>query len=123
MYVEIDFESEDALYIQLRNQIVLGIANCVLREGDTLPPVRQMAGEIGINMHTVSKAYALLREEGYVNIDRRRGAVICVDTDRVRAQGGFAERMKLLLAEAVCRGIPREEIHRTVERLLDELGG
>ena len=71
MLIEIDFQSEEAIYMQLRNQIILGIATSVLREGDSLPSVRQLAGEIGINMHTVNKAYAVLREEGFLTIDQR----------------------------------------------------
>ena len=59
MIVEIDFNSEEALYIQLINQIIIGIATDQIREGDTLPSVRQLADNIGINMHTVNKAYSL----------------------------------------------------------------
>ena len=58
MIVEIDFNSEEALYIQLINQIIIGIATDQIREGDTLPSVRQLADNIGINMHTVNKAYS-----------------------------------------------------------------
>ena len=57
----IDFESEEAIYIQLRNQIIMGIATDRIREGDSLPSVRQLAENIGINMHTVNKAYAVLK--------------------------------------------------------------
>ena len=64
MYIEIDFNSEEALYIQLRNQIIYGIATRQYKEGDELPSVRQLAETIGINMHTVNKAYAVLRQEG-----------------------------------------------------------
>ena len=64
--LEIDFNSEEAIYMQLRNQIILGIATSRLQDGDTLPSVRQMAECIGINMHTVNKAYAVLRKEGIV---------------------------------------------------------
>ena len=60
--LEIDFNSEEAIYMQLRNQIILGIATSRLQDGDTLPSVRQMAECIGINMHTVNKAYSLLRQ-------------------------------------------------------------
>ena len=74
MLIEIDFEGDEAIYVQLRNQIVLGIATSTIHEGDTLPSVRQMADHIGINMHTVNKAYALLRQEGYIRLDRRTGA-------------------------------------------------
>ena len=61
MVIKIDFQSEEALYMQLRNQIILGIATSVIQEGDSLPSVRQLAGDIGINMHTVNKAYSLFR--------------------------------------------------------------
>ena len=54
MIIEIDFNSDEALYLQLRNQIILGIATARIREGDELPSVRQLAGDIGINMHTVN---------------------------------------------------------------------
>lgn len=60
MYLEIDFNSDEAFYVQLCNQIIIGIATSKLQEGDALPSVRQLADEIGINMHTVNKAYALL---------------------------------------------------------------
>ena len=72
MVIEIDFQSGEALYTQLMNQIILGIATSRLQEGDPLPSVRQLADTIGINMHTVNKAYSLLRQEGFVSIDRRK---------------------------------------------------
>ena len=72
MIIKIDFESEEAIYIQLRNQIIMGIATDRIREGDSLPSVRQLAENIGINMHTVNKAYAVLKQEGYIKLDRRR---------------------------------------------------
>ena len=71
--MEIDFNSDEAIYIQLRNQIILGIATNRYREGDVLPSVRQLADEIGINMHTVNKAYTVLKQEGFVKVDRRKG--------------------------------------------------
>ena len=73
--MKIDFNSDEAIYIQLRNQIIMGIATDRIREGDTLPSVRQMAEYVGINMHTVNKAYSVLRQEGFVKLDRRKGAV------------------------------------------------
>ena len=60
MYIEIDFNSEEAIYIQLRNQIIMGIATSEIREGESLPSVRQLAETVGINMHTVNKAYSVL---------------------------------------------------------------
>ena len=51
MVIKIDFKSEEAIYVQLKNQIILGIATDRIREGDSLPSVRQLADNIGINMH------------------------------------------------------------------------
>ena len=68
MLIEIDFNSEEALYIQLINQIIIGIATDQIREGDTLPSVRQLADNIGINMHTVNKAYSVLKQEGFLRV-------------------------------------------------------
>ena len=76
MIIEIDFNSNEALYMQLRNQIIMGIATSQFHEGDSLPSVRQLADTIGINMHTVNKAYTVLKQEGYVKVDRRKSAVI-----------------------------------------------
>ena len=81
MVIEIDFNSEEALYLQLRNQIILGIATAKFQEGDALPSVRQLADDIGINMHTVNKAYTVLKQEGFVKVDRRKGAVIALAID------------------------------------------
>ena len=88
MVIEIDFQSDEALYTQLMNQIIMGIATSRLQEGDPLPSVRQLADTIGINMHTVNKAYSLLRQEGFVSIDRRKGAVICLDVDKLTCCAG-----------------------------------
>lgn len=77
MIIEIDFNSDEALYMQLRNQIILGIATSQYQEGEALPSVRSLADTIGINMHTVNKAYSVLKQEGFVKVDRRRGVIIC----------------------------------------------
>ena len=64
MILKIDFNSDEAIYIQLRNQIIMGIATDMIREGDTLPSVRQMADHIGINMHTVIKRILFCARKG-----------------------------------------------------------
>ena len=53
MLIKIDFNSDEAIYMQVRNQIIMGIATSEIREGDALPSVRQLAQAVGINMHTV----------------------------------------------------------------------
>lgn len=123
MLIEIDFNSEEAFYIQLRNQIIVGIATEQIREGDTLPSVRALAETIGINMHTVNKAYAVLREEGFLQLDRRRGAVVALDLDKLRAVKETYEGLQVIIARAVCKQVSREEIHELVDRIMDRFGG
>lgn len=120
MYFEIDFNSEEAIYIQLRNQIIYGIATRQYKEGDALPSVRQLAETIGINMHTVNKAYAVLRQEGLLRLDRRRGAVIAMDIDKLKAVDELKDSLSVILARGYCKGISREEVHQLVDEIFDE---
>ncbi|MDO4297044.1 MAG: GntR family transcriptional regulator [Lachnospiraceae bacterium] len=119
MLIEIDFQSEEAIYMQLRNQIIMGIAMSVIQEGDALPSVRQLADDIGINMHTVNKAYTVLRQEGFVTIDRRRGAVIALDVDKAQALAEMRNQLGVILAKAWCKDISREEVHELVDDIFD----
>ena len=120
MFIEIDFSSDEALYIQLRNQIILGIATNRFHEGDVLPSVRQLADTIGINMHTVNKAYTVLKQEGYVKVDRRKGAVICLDVDKLRAMEELKQNLRVALARGCCNNVTREEVHSLIDEILDE---
>ncbi len=123
MLVEIDFNSDEALYMQLRNQIILGIATARLREGDMLPSVRQLAETIGINMHTVNKAYTVLKQEGFVKVDRRRGAVIAVDQDKLQALTELEKNLRVVLAKGRCKHISRQEVHALIDEIYEEYGG
>ena len=123
MIIEIDFNSTEAIYIQLRNQIVYGIATARFKEGDSLPSVRALAEEIGINMHTVNKAYTVLRQEVFVQMDRRRGAVIAVNADKLMALEEIDTELHKLLAKASCRGISKDEIHAMIDDIYEEYGG
>ena len=117
MILEVDFNSEEALYIQLRNQIIVGIATNRLKEGESLPSVRQLAESIGINMHTVNKAYNVLRQEGFLQLDRRRGAEICIDEDKLEALQDLKEQLRVLLAKGSCKNITKEEVHELVDEI------
>ena len=76
MIIKLNTTSEIPIYVQLRNQIVLGIGRGELKIGDGLPTIRQLAEDIGVNSMTVNKAYSILKNEGYIEIDRRHGAKI-----------------------------------------------
>ena len=120
MVIEIDFNSDEAIYIQLRNQIIMGIATSKIQEGDTLPSVRQLAENIGINMHTVNKAYSVLREEGFLQLDRRRGAVIALDIDKIRAMEDMRRYLRVALVKAHCHNITKEDIYELVDEIYED---
>ena len=122
MLIEVDFNSDEAIYVQLQNQIIMGIATEMIKEGDTLPSVRRLADTIGINMHTVNKAYSILKQEGFIQLDRRRGAVIAIDVDKARALLKLEEQLRILLAKGCCKNITREEVHTLVDEIFDEYG-
>lgn len=122
MLLKIDFQSDTPIYLQLKNQIVYGIAKGELQPEESLPSVRQMAEDIGINLHTVNKGYNLLKEEGYVTIDRRRGAVI--NTIPIRkndyAENSLREELKNIVAEAYCFGVSEDEFIEICKNLYNE---
>ena len=122
MVIEIDFNSDEAIYVQLMNQIIMGIATSRLQEGDPLPSVRQLADTIGINMHTVNKAYSLLRQEGFVTIDRRRGAIIAIDVDKMKALEEMKQNLMVALARGYCKNISRAEVHDLIDEIFVEYG-
>lgn len=76
MRIELDFSSEKPIYEQLYEAIIKGMASGEIKAEESLPSVRTLAEEIGINLHTVNKAYNLLKEEGYLSMDRRKGALV-----------------------------------------------
>lgn len=117
MYIEIDFNSDEALYLQLRNQIIIGIATSQYQEGDTLPSVRQLADTIGINMHTVNKAYSVLKQEGFVKVDRRKGAVISVDIDKLQAIEELKKDLQVVLAKSRCKKVSKQEVHALIDEI------
>ena len=109
MVIEIDFNSDEAIYMQITNQIIMGIATSRLHEGDTLPSVRQLASIAGINM-----------QEGFVTIDRRKGAVISIDADKVRALEEMKQNLTVAMAWGCCKNVTREEVHQLVDEIFDE---
>ena len=120
MIFQVDFDSDESLYMQLFHQIIQQIAMEQLSEGDTLPSVRQMADDVGINMHTVNKTYALLREKGFIRLDQRHGAVVCVNLDHMLLQEEIERELRYTIAKAICRNISTDEIHEMVDGIIRE---
>ena len=120
MLIEIDFNSDEAIYIQLCNQIIMGIATSVIQEGDSLPSVRQLAEAVGVNMHTVNKAYSVLKREGYISLDKRRGSVIALDIDKMEQLEEMRHQLRIVLARGSCKNISRQEVHDLVDEIFDD---
>lgn len=110
MIINLNMNSDVPIYVQLRNEIVMGIGRGELKRGESLPTVRQMAADIGVNTMTVNKAYKILKDEGYIEIDRRHGAKV---NQSINLSFEFKEKLEseleLLVAESVLKGISKEE--------------
>ena len=117
MLLRLDFNSDVPIYQQIRNQVVVSIASGELRPGEKLPTVRALAEEAGINMMTASKAYQLLKAEGYITTGRRDGAAV-----RAPAAGAAPETvegLRLRLCELRLAGMGRDEVLKLCGELYD----
>ncbi|WP_433945419.1 GntR family transcriptional regulator [Paenibacillus sp. SN-8-1] len=124
MIIELDMQSDVPIYTQLINQIIEGIASGRLEPGDALPSVRSMASDIGINLHTVNKAYTLLKQEGFILVHRQKGVVINpegmppITEEYVQQQ---QRQLRSIIAEAICRGMTKEQLLTIAGHIYDEL--
>ena len=123
MLLTIRPESETPIYMQMCDEIIAGIAAGKLKPGDPLPSVREFARDLGVNYHTVNKAYALLREEGYVQVFGRRGVVVAEPPAANEAfVRGIEEKLKKIIAAAKAKGMEPDEIARIARDLSKEEG-
>lgn len=110
MIITIDHSSSEPIYLQIRSEVVTAIARGELKPGDRLPSVRALASDLGINLHTVNKAYAILRDEGHLTMNGRNGARVADFAANVSAmtheagEARLAESLYLLAIEHRARG-------------------
>ena len=127
MLLTVEPDGDVPIYQQLRDQIVVAVAAGVLVAGDSLPTTRQLAADLGINMHTVNKAYDLLRREGLIRLGRRTGAVVARGPGDGPASadeaGDWERRARTLLAEGFAKGMAPPEVLERCRALLDEFAG
>ncbi|MDF2566787.1 MAG: regulatory protein GntR [Oscillospiraceae bacterium] len=120
MILKIDMTSDIPIYQQIRNQIVFGVAKGNIRAGESLPTVRQLANDIGVNPMTVNKAYTLLKEEGIIIIDRRHGATISSLGMKGNAfDPDFNHRVELLISEVRMKGASKQDVKKYISDLID----
>lgn len=112
MFIHLDLQSNEAIYTQLKNQVIAGIAKKELQPGDGLPSVRSLAADLGINLHTVNKAYQQLKQEGFIQIHRQKGVVInpegIPEADETYKRT-LEQTLHPIIAESVCRKINEDE--------------
>ena len=124
MIINLNMNSDVPIYVQLRNEIVMGIGRGELKRGESLPTVRQMAADIGVNTMTVNKAYKILKDEGYIEIDRRHGAKV---NPSINLSFEFKEKLEseleLLVAESVLKGISKEEFLNMFNSVFEGMKG
>ncbi|MDR9852598.1 GntR family transcriptional regulator [Paenibacillus sp. VCA1] len=124
MIIRLDMQSDFPIYTQLINQIIEGIASGSLQPGEDLPSVRNLAADIGVNLHTINKAYTLLKQEGYIQIHRQKGVVVNPDgmppvtPEFVEKQ---AEQLRPLIAEAICRNMDKERLLEMVDSIYEDI--
>ena len=118
MIIKINTLDSTPIYEQLRNQIIMGIAGKRLAIGEALPSVRRLGADLGINFHTVNKAYTALSEEGYIEMDRRKGALVArpmKGSDAFNTR--LSRRLTLAAAEAICHEMSKSEFISLCESL------
>lgn len=116
MVIKIDEFSDVPIYLQIRNQIVMGISDGKLTAGEQLPTVRALAMEMGVNTMTVSKAYQLLKTEGYILTDRKNGARVRYEIEqRGRISDADKNELKRIVSEARLSGVTKKDIHSMVD--------
>lgn len=123
MIIKLDFNSEIPIYVQLRNQIVVGIGKGELEFGENLPTVRQIAEDLGINAMTVNKAYGILKNEGFITIDRRHGAKVNPILDGSKEfKEKLEEELTLVISEAALQGVEKEEFMKLCQEIFNSMG-
>ncbi len=125
MFIQIEPNSEQPIYAQLTNQLIIAIANGNLKSGELLPSVRSLAADLSINMHTVNKAYHALEDKGIIQIIPKSGAVIKAfkielnKEDAIRLKESFSP----LVAEAIILGLGKDELHTLISSILSDYKG
>ena len=121
MFIEIEMDSDIPIYTQLANRLIEGVANQSLQPGDSLPSVRSLAADLGINMHTVNKAYRELDNKGIIRIIPKSGAVVNTLTVNEVSNLRVETLMRPVIAEAMAVGLSKTEITKMMTELISKI--
>ncbi len=112
MFIKLDMASDKPIYVQLKEQIIEGIASGELKPGDSLPSVRALASDVGVNLHTVNKVYQQLKLEEYIQIHRSRGVMINPNGFAEADESYYTnlkEALRPLIADVICHGLHEQD--------------
>ncbi len=119
MFLTVDVNDKRPLYKQVVDEIKALIARGVLREGMTLPSVRQVAGDLGVNLNTVAVAYRDLQQEGFLTVRHGSGTVVAAPSAREVEKDGLRKPLRTLLTHLVLAGLNDREIVAIVREELE----
>ncbi|WRP07713.1 GntR family transcriptional regulator [Rossellomorea aquimaris] len=126
MFIQIEPQSDIPIYTQVKNGIMEGIVRGELVAGDILPSVRSLAGDLGVNMHTVNKSYHELESKGVIRIVPKSGAVICtpsageIPPSRLEQ---ISEELRPIVVESLVIGMSEKEIQELVASIILKVKG
>lgn len=123
MYLTVDFEDKKPLYQQVIDGIKELIARGALKEGMSLPSVRQVAGDLGVNLNTIAAAYRQLQDEGLVAVRHGSGAVVRARRVEAGGEGELRKELRATLTQLVLAGLGEREIVSMVREELASVGG
>ena len=115
MLLQVDLASSQPLHDQLAGQLRYAIANGDPAPGDKLPPARELASSLGVNVHTMLRAFQTLRDEGLLEVRRGRGTIVTGDAPE---RLNFVELARSLVEQARRAGLGDDEIRQLVEAQL-----
>jgi len=122
MYITVDEQDARPLYQQIVDEIKGLIARGELREGSSLPPVRQVSSDLGLNLNTVAFAYRRLQAEGLIKVRHGSGAIVKSTTLSEKTEEELRLQLRTALTQLVLAGLKRSEIRTFVTEELSNLG-
>ena len=123
MFITIDPKDKRPIYRQVADEIKALIARGALGEGTQLPPVRQLAADLGVNLNTIATAYRELQDEGLIAIKHGSGAVVASRTVSETGEEELRRPLRTALTQMLLSGLRRRDIMRVVSEELGELTG
>jgi len=120
MIINLNYNSEIPIYLQLRNEIIRGIGSGQFKYGESLPSIRSLANDLHVNSMTINKAYALLKQEGYICIDRRHGAKVLPSQDSLIKEKVYSD-LQLLASEAIIKGMKKDDFLNLCKDMVKQL--